>query len=188
MTTGADAQAETGELPVTRAAAPVPSGRIVTARNVFQWISYLQYPALLVALYFSVRMGIAAAGVTKSGWGGVYEAANMLLLHGGIGIGLSSLQDPARTQNTVSRRIWEDPRKGRWMLGLLAAYAFGAMTLGLAGAYLSGDPVLSQLSLGLLAFGLGMVGLLRTAMEMREHHRLDRNLQPVDADAMDSTP
>ena len=43
------------------------------------------------------------------------------------------------------------------MLGLLAAYAFGAMTLGLAGAYVSGDPALSQLSLGLLAFGLGMV-------------------------------
>ena len=143
---------------------------------------------MLVALYFCVRMGIAAAGVAESGWSDVYEAANMVLLHGGIGIGLSSLQDPTRTQNTVSRRIWEDPRKGRWMLGLLAAYAFGAMTLGLAGAYVSGDPVLSQLSLGLLAFGLGMVGLLRTAMEMREHHRLDRNLQPADADAMDSTP
>ncbi|WP_394003215.1 hypothetical protein ACF3M1_01380 [Luteimonas sp. WGS1318] len=160
----------------------------MTARNVFQWMSYLQYPALLVALYFSVRVGIAATDVARSGWGGVYEAANMVLLHGGIGIGLSSLQDPTRTQNTVSRRIWEHPRKGRWMLGLLAAYAFGAMTLGLAGAYMSGDPVLSQLSLGLLAFGLGMVGLLRTAMEMREHHRLDRYLQPVDADAMDSTP
>lgn len=162
---------------MTGAATQGASTRVVSARRVFQWLSYLQYPALLVALYFSVRAGVAIGSVERSGWGGVYEAANMALLHAGIGIGLSSLQDPSKTQNAVSRRVWEDPRKGRWMLGLIAAYALGAMTLGLVGAYVSGDPVLNQLSLGLLAFGLGMVGLLRTAMEMREHHRLDRNLR-----------
>ena len=160
---------------MTATAMPGPSGRILTARRVFQWLSYLQYPALLVALYFAVRTGFALGSAGRSGWDGVYEAANMLLLHAGIGIGLASLQDPTRTQNTMSRRVWEDPRKGRWMLGLIAVYALGAMTLGLAGAYVAGDPALGQLSLGLLAFGLGMVGLLRTAMEMREHHRLDRN-------------
>lgn len=167
---------------MTGAAASGSSGRIVTARHVFQWISYLQYPALLVAGYFAVRLGLAAGSVGRSGWDGVYEAANMVLLHGGIGIGLSSLQDPTRTQNRMSLRVWEDPRKGRWMLGLLAAYAFGAMMLGLAGAWVSTNPVIGQLSLGQLAFGLGMLGLLRTAMEMREHHRRDRNAAPGGAD------
>ncbi|PBJ82755.1 hypothetical protein CMZ84_11550 [Lysobacteraceae bacterium NML93-0399] len=152
-----------------------PSTRIVSARRMFQWLSYLQYLALLAALVFAVRAGFAAAGSATSGWAPVYEAANMVLLHAGIGIGLSSLQDPGKTQNAVSRRAWEDPRTGPWMLGLIAGYALGAMVLGLVGAYVSGDPLLGQLSLGLLAFGLGMVGLLQTAMEMREHHRLDRN-------------
>ncbi|KLI97792.1 hypothetical protein WQ56_16505 [Luteimonas sp. FCS-9] len=137
---------------------------------------------MLVALYYAARTGLAAGVSGQAGWGPVYAAANMALLHAGIGIGLSSLQDPTRTQNAFSRRVWEDPRKGRWMLGLMAAYALGAMALGLVGAYVAGDPVVAQLSLGLLAFGLGMVGLLKTAMEMREHHRLDRN-PPRAADA-----
>ncbi len=97
-----------------------------------------------------------------------------MLLYAGVGIGLSSLQDPTRTQNEVSRRVWQDARKGRWMLALLALYALGAMAGGLAGAYLADSTVVNQLSLGLMAFGLGMVGLLKTAIEMREHHRLDK--------------
>ena len=100
-------------------------------------------------------------------------------MYAGVGIGLSSLQDPARTQNELSRKVWRDPRRGRWMLILLAAYALGAMLVGLIGAYRADDTLVNQLSLGLVAFGLGMVGLLKTAIEMREHHRLDR--QPIPA-------
>ena len=74
----------------------------------------------------------------------------------------------------MSRKVWQDPRKGRWMLALLAFYALGAMAVGLLGAYRAQTTVMNQLSLGLVAFGLGMVGLLKTAIEMREHHRLDR--------------
>ena len=37
------------------------------------------------------------------------------------------------------------------------------------------------LSLGLMALGLGMVGLLKTAIEMREHHRLDRGADGASA-------
>lgn len=164
-----------------------PSRRLPSARTVFQWLSYLQYPAMLVALSYAVRAGLAAGASGRAGWGPVYEAANMVLLHAGIGIGLSSLQDPTKTQNAFSRRVWEDPRKGRWMLGLLAVYALGAMALGLIGAYVAGDPVVGQLSLGLLAFGLGMIGLLKTAMEMREHHRLDRIPSPVTGATMVTT-
>ena len=46
--------------------------------------------------------------------------------------------------------------------------------VGLIGAYRSENTIVNQLSLGLVAFGLGMVGLLKTAIEMREHHRLDK--------------
>ena len=151
-----------------------PAPARATARDLFQWLSYLQYPALLVALGYAAKAGwsLAVAG-TDSG-ATVYDDFNYVLLYAGIGIGLSSLQDPTRTQNDVSRRVWQDPRKGRWMLMLLATYALGAMALGLIGAYLADNTVVNQLSLGLVAFGLGMVGLLKTAIEMREHHRMDR--------------
>ena len=153
--------------------------RGMSARDVFQALSYLQYPLLLIALGY-VTLGAIGLG---SGRGGLHslDAWNYGLLYAGIAIGLSSMQDPRRTQNALSRRVWQHPGKGRWMLALLAVYAFyafGAMGGGLAGAYFSASTPMHQLSLGLLALGLGLLGLLKTAMEMREHHRLDRNPQP----------
>lgn len=136
-------------------------------RQVFQWLSYLQYPALLVA------MGYAALPLFR-GLDGLLDALNSSLLYAGVGIGMSSLQDPTRTQNKVSRDVWEDPRKGYWMLWLLTAQALLPIVLGLLGAALAESAALSQLSLGLVAFGMGMIGLLKTAIEMREHHRRDR--------------
>lgn len=145
-----------------------------SARDFFQWLSYLQYPAMLVALGYIFKSGLALGANGDGGLGAVFDDWNYALLYAGIGIGLSSLQDPTRTQNTMSLRVWQDPRKGRWMLGLLAFYALGAMAVGLIGAYRAETTLVNQLSLGLVAFGLGMVGLLKTAIEMREHHRLDR--------------
>ena len=145
-----------------------------SVRDFFQLLSYLQYLALLVALGYVARSGWVLGTGKAGGIAPVYDDWNYALLYAGVGIGLSSLQDATKTQNEISRKVWQDPRKGRWMLGLLAFYALGAMAAGLFGAYRAESTVVNQLSLGLVAFGLGMVGLLKTAIEMREHHRLDR--------------
>jgi hypothetical protein len=151
---------------VTVPASLAPARRF-EARQVFQRLSYLQYPALLVALAY-------AALPLFRGLDGLLDAFNSALLYAGVGIGMSSLQDPTRTQNKVSRDVWEDPRKGCWMLWLLTVQALLPIVLGLLGAALAESAALSQLSLGLVAFGMGMIGLLKTAIEMREHHRRDR--------------
>ena len=151
----------------------MPARGRATARDIFQWLSYLQYPALLVALGYGARSGWTLATAGDGGWAPVYDDWNYVLLYAGIGIGLSSLQDPTKTQNEVSRRVWQDPRKGRWLL-LISFYTLASMVAGLVGAYLADTTVVNQLSLGLVAFGLGMVGLLKTAIEMREYHRLDK--------------
>lgn len=145
-----------------------------SVRDFFQALSYLQYPALAVALVYAVLAGLALGKARQAGMGPAFDLLNYVLLYAGVGIGLSSLQDATKTQNELSRKVWQDPRKGRWMLVLLAVYALGAMAVGLVGAYRAETTVMNQLSLGLVAFGLGMVGLLKTAIEMREHHRLDR--------------
>lgn len=145
-----------------------------SVRDFFQALSYLQYPALAVALVYAVLAGLALGKAAQAGMAPIFDLMNCVLLYAGVGIGLSSLQDPTKTQNEMSRKVWQDPRKGRWMLALLAFYALGAMAVGLLGAYRAQTTVMNQLSLGLVAFGLGMVGLLKTAIEMREHHRLDR--------------
>ncbi|MBH9576961.1 hypothetical protein [Inhella proteolytica] len=156
--------------------AEIPSSAVrgIEARQVFQWLSYAQYPALLVTTVYMVQAVIALTAFRTAGWGPVFDLLNLVLLYGGVAIGLSSLQDPSKTQNKISRRVWMDPAKGRVLLWVLALEAFVPIALGLVGASLAKDTVVSQLALGLVAFGLGMIGLLKTAIEMREHHRLDR--------------
>jgi hypothetical protein len=107
---------------------------------------------------------------------GMLDAYNSMLLYAGVGVGMSSLQDPTKTQNKASRKVWESPRKGRVVLGVIALQALLPIVLGLLGAALVDSTALSQLSLGMVAFGLGMIGLLKTAIEMREHHRLDKQV------------
>ena len=158
----------------------VPARSSVSIRDVFQWVSYLQYPAMLAAIAYTAKSAWTASHMGPAGWSPVFDDWNYVLLYAGISVGLSSLQDSTRTQNDVSRLVWQDPRKGRWMLMLLSAYAMGAMVVGLVGAYMAESTVVNQLSLGLMAFGLGMVGLLKTAIEMREHHRLDK--QPASSE------
>ena len=147
---------------------PEPGATPSRVTELFQKISYLQYPAMFAALAYAVKP--AFTGLT-----GIFDDANYALLYMGIGIGLSSLQDPTRTQNEFSRKIWQDPRKGALFLILIAWQAFMMMLAGLVGSYFASDSALNQLSLGLFSLGLGMLGLLKTAIDMYEHHRLDKN-------------
>lgn len=143
------------------------------ARAVFQALSYLQYPAMVVGLVYAARP-------LFNRMEGLFDDWNYALLYAGVGIGMASLQDPTRTQNKISHRVWQDPRKGRLMLWLLTVEALVPIVIGMVGAYLASSTALNQLSLGLIAFGLGMVGLLKTALEMFDHHRLDRVRAPAD--------
>jgi hypothetical protein len=137
-------------------------------RDVFQAVSYLQYPLMRVAVGYTIKPYV-------TGLDGIWNDLNYALLYGGIGIGLSSLQDPTRMQNEFSRRIWQDPRKGRRMLWVMAASALSMILLGLAASYQTASAIVQQLSMGVFSLGLGMIGMLRVAIDMFEHHRLDKN-------------
>jgi magnesium-transporting ATPase (P-type) len=137
-------------------------------RDVFQAVSYLQYPLMLVALLYSVRPYL-------TGLDGIWQDLNYALLYAGIGIGLSSLQDPTRMQNEISRKVWQSPRKGRLMLAIMTVSSLSMILIGLVASYQTNSEMLRQVSMGVFSLGLGMVGILKTAIEMFEHHRLDKH-------------
>ena len=137
-------------------------------RRLFHAASYLQYPFMAVAGFYVIRPYF-------TGFDSIFEDFNFTLLYAGVAIGFSSLQDPTTTQNEVSRKVWEDPRKGSWAIGIIAATVVLAIGGGLAGLYVAAGSPWSQLAMGLVGLGLGMFGLLKTAIEMFENHRLDRN-------------
>ena len=94
----------------------------------------------------------------------------------GLGISFSTLQDTTKTQNKFSRKIWENPKKGK-----IAIFAISLMTLfiivnGLIGYFNTTDSRLKELSSGIIILGIGMIGLLKSAIEMFENHRKDKNV------------
>ena len=141
----------------------------------FHYISYLQYPFMLVALFYAFKpiLGFDFASLELSDLlGGV----NNMLVFMGLSVSFSSLQDTTKTQNEVSRKVWEDPKKGKIFIAMITTVTFICITVGLLGYFVLHDTGLRELSFGLTTFGVGLIGLLKAAIEMFENHRLDKNL------------
>lgn len=138
-----------------------------SATRVFQAISYLQYPAVLLAVVYVVS-------ATREEGPDRFEALNTGLVFMGLSVSLSTLQDTTTTQNEISRRVWSHPVAGRSFLGALALMTVAFIAVGLVGMHRAADDRLHQLSFGLMVLGIGMIGLLKVAGEMFEHHRSDR--------------
>jgi hypothetical protein len=140
---------------------------MMSPRQFFHYVSYLQYPVMLVAVVFAFRPYIV-------GFDTIWVNYNNMLIAAALGISLSTLQDTTRTQNELSRKIWEHPRKGRIAIIVISAMTLMSIVFGLIGLYVSPNDALHQMSLGMLALGIGLVGLLKGAIEMFENHRIDR--------------
>lgn len=136
----------------------------MSPKNLFQKLSYLQYPLMLAGLFFALKPYFV-------GFDTLLENFNHALLFMGIGISFSTLQDTTKTQNAISKRVWEHPKKGKAMLSVLAVTAGWLILLGLFGTFFSKSAALQQVSTGMVALGIGMIGMLKSAIEMFEHHR-----------------
>jgi small-conductance mechanosensitive channel len=136
-------------------------------KHVFHKISYLQYPLLVAAMFFSIKPYIV-------GFDTVLENFNYTFTFAGLAISLSTLQDTSKTQNEFSKKIWEHPKKGKMVLIFLSAFTLFLIVLGTFGILGTHNQILQHMGFGILIFGIGMVGLLKTAIEMFENHRVDK--------------
>ena len=109
-----------------------------------------------------------------NGFESVWEYYNNTLIFMGVGISLSTLQDTTKMQNELSRKVWENPKSGKLFLGIISASALLMILVGFYGLYSAEDTVLEELSLGVLVLGIGLIGLLKSAIELFENHRLDK--------------
>ena len=141
-------------------------------RSFFHYISYLQYPFMIIALYFIVQLYLK--GISTLDNETKISSLNYTLIFMGLGVSFSSLQDPKKTQNEFSKKIWQSPKKGSIMIILMCLLAVFFILLGLWGLFAT-DHRLHELSMGLVVFGIGLIGMIKVALEMFENHRLDKN-------------
>jgi hypothetical protein len=136
-------------------------------KSFFHNVSYLQYPLYLVALIFLfIPFNTQLEEFPRY--------LNKCLFFLGLAIGISTLQDTTKTQNNLSKRIWENPRKGKSALIMMASISFIFLMSGLIGLLLVEDGILEDISLGNLAIGIAYIGVLRSALEMFEYHSAEK--------------
>ena len=140
------------------------------AKDVFHSISYLQYPILLVSLYYYFYFILSLANKPLE-W---VELNNALVFYG-ISLSLSTLQDTTKTQNNFSKKIWQNPKKGKVALVIIGLMAIIFMIIGIIGFLDSKESIHKEISFGLIVLGIGLIGLLKAAGEMFENHRVDKN-------------
>lgn len=134
------------------------------AKQIFHYISYLQYPIMLAALYFSFRP-ILTNLVT------IWVDYNKALMLMGIAISFSTLQDTQKTQNQLSKRVFENPKYANIFLVVICVQILVFTSFGIFGFFVSENAAIKEVAFGLILFGMGLVGLLKSAVEMAENHR-----------------
>ena len=144
-------------------------------RQIFQYLSYMQYPLMLIALYYMIAPYFHGFAALKANPGLIFSHFNLGFLFMGLGISFASLQDTTKTQNKFSLQIWESPQKGKIAIILMSLMILLFLTCGLIGYVFSPQGGLKEMSVGAIVLSLGMFGFLKAAVEMFENHRKDKN-------------
>ena len=137
----------------------------------FHSISYLQYPFTLstpIVILYPLILDFDSVIKNPEVLLGLINSMFVLM---GIGIGFSTLQDTSKVQNEVSRKVWSDKKKANFFIGVFSFTTVMMLGAGLFGFFFFDNSNFSELSLGLIVFGISMLGLLKAALEMAENHQ-----------------
>jgi len=128
-------------------------------------ISYVQYPLMLIAVFYTIVPYV-------SGFDVFWSSINQALIFAGLAISFSTLQDTTETQNDFSKKIVQSPKNGKRALMFIFITALAMLAFGLYGFFVAKDGVVKEVAFGTLMLGIGYIGLLKSAIEMFENHRI----------------
>ena len=139
----------------------------MNTRLIFHCISYLQYPLMVAALHFVFSPIIFQTASDL-------KEINSAFILMGLAISFSTLQDTTKTQNKLSKIIWENPRSGKITLIFFTISAICIIAGGLYSYFNSFNPKAKEVSIGLIVLGIGFISLIKAAIETFENHRRDK--------------
>lgn len=133
-------------------------------KKLFHQLSYLQYPLMFAGLIYCYKPFF-------NNFVKLWSDFNIGLVFLGFGISFSTLQDTTKTQNKLSKRIFENEKYAKRFLVVIFSQVLFFSGLGVAGLFLPDESPLKSLSFGIISIGIGTIGILKSAGEMAEHHR-----------------
>ena len=88
----------------------------------------------------------------------------------GLGISFSTLQDVTKTQNKLSKIVYQNPKYAKLFIVYVFLLTLFCLLFGLYGFLFSSNHKINQISIGFVVLGIGILGMLKTAIEMAEYH------------------
>ena len=137
--------------------------------------SYFQYPFLAASLYFLVEpliMGYFSD--PENILINLFASYGNALFFLGIGISFTTLADTTKTHNNFSKKIWQNPKKGKFFIKLVIGEIIFFFLFGLIVYFVGDSDEFKNFGLGSIVLGVGLIGMLKTGMEYFENHRLDK--------------
>ena len=123
----------------------------------FHYLSFAKYPLLLLALYFIYRPVLNEEADVVSNF-------NNGLIFMGLGLGLDSLKDYKKL-NWLDRQVLHRPKIARIYLAIMALVIFSFIVMGIKAYFSSETSALKEVSIGLIVFGIGAIGFLKSGIE-----------------------
>jgi hypothetical protein len=138
--------------------------------RIFHIISYLQYPLIVVAVWFYIPF-VVSLSRGDADW----TKLNYSLIFFGITVSFAALQDTKKTSLKFEKRIWKNPKKGKIAIIAIAFLVFSLLTFGIFGYFLASNTIFQEVSFGIIVLGIGFIGILKSAIEVYENHRETKN-------------
>ena len=124
----------------------------MTSTKIFNLISYLSILFYCWAIYFLFQL-IKIVKTGNNGW----EQMNNFLVLAGIGLAFSSLKDPNRSYNFISKRIRKNEILGTLVIVLVSLSIVGFILFGLSMMFFSKTYRSEAIAVGMIVLGLSLI-------------------------------
>jgi hypothetical protein len=139
-------------------------------KRIFNLVSYLQYPFMLLGLFFCYKPVLTNLGTVFTNLDTLLVEFNKGLVFVGLGTSFSTLQDTTKVQNKFSQRVYDSPRKTRIFFIIMSSCIVLFIAIGMIGLFGS-NKYLQELAYGLISLGVGFIGMLKAAIEIADYQR-----------------
>ena len=129
-------------------------------KRLFHYLSFIQYPFLLIGLYYSYKPLLFDDGE-------IWNDFNFCLTFIGIGISFSSLADISR-KSKLSKKLFRNKKFIKGFFIYLIILVLIIMASGIFCLFFTKIKPLNDLAIGILVFGIGVIGILRMTIEAVE--------------------
>ena len=138
--------------------------------KIFHYISFVQYPFLVIALYYCYKPIIF--GFDNFNTDEIIASYNSGLLFLGIGLSFTSLADINKRTKLGDKIFGKRKNARRWLI-YVGTLIFAIFAMAIILTFFGGDKKVEGLSTGLFVLGIGMIGILRMNLEIIRSYQKD---------------